>query len=1505
MSKAKKLLSALLAMVMLISVVSTAASAARVEYRNANIFLGGGGYDEVDKVYLSTQQYACMAMDEIDRMLAKENLIIKEDLLGLITINVNASSVDNLITSIHDVWSMAQSVLPIIGGDIQTLDLSAFATATSFPKRGTAAKTDIDIFKGLIGVLSANRGIVAKLAGGTLDLGVLASLKVSGVELGSFLDLQKLVKEMAYGLVYPDATVPATLPTVDTMVQELINKTVVGTYNPATQEYEGGLLPELADFMSLINISTTSLYDIVEGAFRSLYNIKVVPFLNSSTIRDYVTDAAQDYPDLIDANYVIPTIDFDGPSWAGVTNFVDKANDILGAIIEAIAVFDVNWVYGSNTNFLSNVVAAGKTIVKLTGNAFFPDYVKVATPAQIDAMDNMQFVAYLARSTVNGSIDYVNVPDSCDTLKKVAVYTLKALEADYIPFQYSQTSVRNLALDSTNSILEIGADFAIYFLTQSLGVSDLYYDLNFEGTISAIVNWAVSEYGGAISTIGGGSNAWTKLSNVIFGIIPSYWLPLKDGQPRNNVRSIIVDDVLENLLTLNFDNLFALLQRNPSTQPGALGTNLTSIIVTLFANIINTVFPGVAGTYSSFEDLISKPKLSSLVSNLLNSLSTRFDSYFPALIPLACQILELSTPQDLGFPYVSLASNITGPGTFYIQNASSGINTAYTTKYGDTPSTSFYDKLYTYKITSATTNQPSVTVKNGTTTITEAAPLNVEGGEAKNLTIAGIPTNNSVLVITLTYQILDERGTSMTTNPMTETLYTFVTSIVDDGLSTSKVTVDTDERTVNNPHYMTEVKATYINQDGDVDDITDYSITLARKVSPNDIVHQNNATITVGAQTTVDGYLGDFTYTPVNLTSTKKGLQEQVNPYTALPGAVKPEDGLYESNFEYICSPTMNGGPSETLFYTHYFYFYNDYDLPSIFNSAVNANRQRADYSDTAKFNAYITAMTNAAAVVYRPRIINNFALTHVNNYETLAVALEDAITALEATAISAGIGGLETEYRRWVPDNTIPNPDYNPALEESSTNQKRLDKEYNDPSYVYNSMADYVPYSYLRFRDSANTVKGMIDAATRTEKPASYSAIELKYAEHKIKLNGERQLRFGADKYALNEEITKANAIGTVQGGYTDESWTRFTNARTFAIATNALAIGEVDDFTGVLLTEGLKQSQANKARGELIYATKLLVTGCNYAVLDANIAEGETYTNAAPYTSASWTALQTAITEGKAIEREMANTTDNQKLIDDAAQAIRDAITGLKMKANYTLLNSTIAEAEAINTSLYTEASVLALTSALSAAKGLSKDLPVSQQSEIDTAESALRAAINGLVTSGPQNCEIVNINGGTFKVMELVPEIHGSNLGYVMYGYIPTLSYFMDFISISNGGSYYKTRIDALNPEEFESTGCEINILDSNNNFVKKLTTVYYGDINGDYEINFKDVSQVANATKFIGAFSEGNPFVSAPTLAADVNHDWEYTVIDINTILSVAKTYNDTIDQLPLDNYFTFE
>ena len=121
--------------------------------------------------------------------------------------------------------------------------------------------------------------------------------------------------------------------------------------------------------------------------------------------------------------------------------------------------------------------------------------------------------------------------------------------------------------------------------------------------------------------------------------------------------------------------------------------------------------------------------------------------------------------------------------------------------------------------------------------------------------------------------------------------------------------------------------------------------------------------------------------------------------------------------------------------------------------------------------------------------------------------------------------------------------------------------------------------------------------------------------------------------------------------------------------------------------------------------------------------------------YVADNWQQLVDALAEAKAVYED-GDAMDED--IQPVAQALLDAILAQRYKAEKSILEELINQANAIDTSLYTAESVQAFTAALRSANLVLEDesLSVDEQATVDEAAAALRSAMDNLVETSAED-------------------------------------------------------------------------------------------------------------------------------------------------------------------------
>ncbi len=337
MKKSIRILSILMAFVMLIGNFSVMGSAYHA-YKGTAI---AGSYNDVDSPEFTLDQYASMALDELDRMLAKEQMVL--DLLGLLTLDL--TSVDATIASVLSFLDTGAALIPLLG-DAKTLPNICEPLEGVSRGAKTDSKKDIEIIYALLDFVANLRDIAHNYVAGTVSVGILdgfiADYKFNVRELAIGLIFGMLEEGKAIDFDYMDdgaAAIPAKYLDNNngaiTLLQTLLNELVLGEWkllddefnNPQsnvdyfnygftekygetyfdTDKYNyygyvhpqswvtvglGGCVREDASDTTVpaaiydtININTTKKgYDFIENLMRTAYNHLLVPVLNRDTI---------------------------------------------------------------------------------------------------------------------------------------------------------------------------------------------------------------------------------------------------------------------------------------------------------------------------------------------------------------------------------------------------------------------------------------------------------------------------------------------------------------------------------------------------------------------------------------------------------------------------------------------------------------------------------------------------------------------------------------------------------------------------------------------------------------------------------------------------------------------------------------------------------------------------------------------------------------------------------------------------------------------------------------------------------------------------------------------------------------------------------------------------------------------------------------------------------------------------------------------------------------------
>ena len=1190
MRQSKKLLSVLLAVIMVISSFAVAASA-YAPWKDEAIT----EYDSLDKPVLSTEQFASAALDEVDRMLNEEQILLTADDIFVGTLD--ATSIDAALDSVQTIlggslWTQFSPML----GDLANLDVSALAT----PRRSAnSTDSDLKVIYALLEFLYDNRGIFTGVIGGTIDLGSIVGPLLEDL-LGGELDVTPLLKGLLYEMVYEkDAPETGVTETVDQMAQDIIDRLVVDGSYDEDGEFNEPLLPQLKGYT---NISTGSTYDFVDNLLKVLYNEWVVPTANekwTESINDFLAenmDSLEQYRSLFNLtadgklNFTFQTYEFeDGETFMG------ELNNILASIIN-LAITDelgFDWSTGDNSQIVPNLIKFGREVLCQTGDTFFASFVEVKTREELDAMTDMQVISYVARAIINSSVDGVWVPESAETLTEVANITVKGIVAIDLPgMDYSDEAL--YPNDDVETLYAILGDYAAEALNDLLGLG-IGYGVGIDGVFTALANWAITNYGGLLSGVNLSTNdtGWVNLEKIFFTIINRNWIDASLFESgKVTLEGLIKEVVLENILELNFDDFISILTTEVSGSE--LQQPIKQVILNVLPRTINIVFPGLFATnMTQLEDIISKTNLANTVNALFSDLYNYRVSLAAAVLPIVCPLLSLTNSQDFdapefdvpAFSYISTgAPNL----DFTITNPSSGINTGYT----DAEGNFHQDARYAIQINSISSSISGITIAQPTQKV-------LDGGESVTVKITGSFSGTVYDTIKVSYDVLVEDGTKLTSEPLEARIYAVY----------SKSDTDDDKEASKTNAAASIVEGKYNLYRTDIYGLDDIEFV----VKNNYDMDENNPDANM---VTVTPYAATSTYalnkisfieTITESTDIRAGFSAGVQVFKFVDDFdVSTEEALAAAETEAFSANgfkrwygntgiTVNG---TNLYVSAGVCLYKDYGLTDLFNSEANAQRQKSDYTDEAAWDAYIDAMTAANEVVNGVKKATTFCQTTnvgiAKKFQPAAEALEAAIEALEASAAAGGAQSVQ----ELIESIQVPNED---------------GVEYDDPNYNYFGRDDYVAYTYENYQDArsdawdlvedAKVYATEIDPETGEEFVpdwenytfAPVDALSVAYAKHRLSLYADRLLVSGSLKTNLNRAVNEANEAGYVSTDYEEESWTTYQRALAFATSVNNEASPRQTKINEAYIQLIEAQKRLMKAAGDIVEEIIINLAGQN----------------------------------------------------------------------------------------------------------------------------------------------------------------------------------------------------------------------------------------------------------------------------------------------------------------------
>lgn len=233
MKKSTKLLSVLLAIVMILSSLSVAAFASRTSYKTSENLTALGAYSPDGTVTrLSSEERMSIVFDTLDDLLETANINPGQlfSAAGL-SLSVDLRSVDAILGTVDNVYSLKKNILVSsvawMLGIVDDLNINSWQTGMT--RTGTAQLT---IVFELLELLNANKSLVQSvISSGEIDLGVI------NVDLGSVATILKDLTGFIKGMIFPlferrddDSTQITALSTTSNSLDSTLTSFVQGLF---------------------------------------------------------------------------------------------------------------------------------------------------------------------------------------------------------------------------------------------------------------------------------------------------------------------------------------------------------------------------------------------------------------------------------------------------------------------------------------------------------------------------------------------------------------------------------------------------------------------------------------------------------------------------------------------------------------------------------------------------------------------------------------------------------------------------------------------------------------------------------------------------------------------------------------------------------------------------------------------------------------------------------------------------------------------------------------------------------------------------------------------------------------------------------------------------------------------------------------------------------------------------------------------------------------------------
>ena len=650
----------------------------------------------------------------------------------------------------------------------------------------------------------------------------------------------------------------------------------------------------------------------------------------------------------------------------------------------------------------------------------------------------------------------------------------------------------------------------------------------------------------------------------------------------------------------------------------------------LVTDILNAVLPGtITKTYGSLNEIVSNSVLSLIVENLLGSLNSNKDKLVPPIVNIVAQVMKLTDKAKFKEMEIAGSKRINNSSELdlTVYNGSQGINRGYTDKNNNFTQ----DKLPRYIIDSWSavaynydgSKQKDLSVSG----LTANEELN--GGDSRSVKISGIDSNNTLVVFTVSYFVLDEAGNKLTNDASVCRFYSYRLDGADVDNNTGGISTGSNKTDASVDRCPPKLLLFNQNNTNPLKTIT--AQTIRFKV-PKGKTTEHTITNVAANLGSLSGNLKS-----ASSSGTVKGTGGIIGASAGYESLDLWEETASIAKFEVGFDTTINwaatakkGNKTDNYNGATRIICYNDYGLAELYNIEAGKNRARTDYDSSADaaWDAYMTALNNAAIYTLLPGTIALYTNSEfLAGFEARQKALASAVETLETHLVSASVDSLKT------------------AVEAIQGKDNADGAVYWDDGYNYFGYDDFNSVTWNGWKEARNRALNLYNstiapkAPVAPEKPGddatliekqkyekayaqwqtdhaawetaiaawqmpTISAIDVAYAEQQVELWGPRLIKLNAVKTHLDAAIKMCTIDSADASKYDADRWEAY--AKSFAYAQ------KVSTSFNASTT---MRTQVREAMNNLIYNWKRLianpvvtvtftftVNGVTHAVLTGN---------------------------------------------------------------------------------------------------------------------------------------------------------------------------------------------------------------------------------------------------------------------------------------------------------------